>query len=75
MLSPGPAAVTRVQCKNPAGALLGWSVLECAVASAAACGCLGDVEKPEAAADDVLAQSPMQRTRARLGRSRASISP
>jgi O-antigen biosynthesis protein len=54
-------------------AFLVWSVLECAVACAAARGCLDDVEEPgEAAPEVVLAQPAVARAGAPLQGSRAS---
>jgi O-antigen biosynthesis protein len=57
-------------------AFLGRSVLECAVASAAACGCLAYVEEPEQQAlDVVLTQLAVDRAGAPLQGSRASMTP
>jgi GT2 family glycosyltransferase len=57
-------------------AFLGRSVLECAVACAAARGCLADAKKPEEAARDVvLGQLAVDRSGAPLQRSRVSITP
>jgi hypothetical protein len=51
-------------------------VLECAVASAAACGCLAYVEEPEQQAlDVVLTQLAVDRAGAPLQGSRASMTP
>jgi GT2 family glycosyltransferase len=59
-----------------AAVLLGRSVLECAVASAAACRCLDHaVEPDDAAAEFVVAQPAVDAAGARLRRSRASMSP
>jgi uncharacterized MnhB-related membrane protein len=55
-------------------ALLGRTVLECAVASAAACGCFADVEETEEAAPDVaLAQVAVGSAGVTLEESRASV--
>jgi hypothetical protein len=57
-------------------AFLGRSTLECAFASAAARGCLADVEEPkEAALDAVLAQRAVDRAGTPLQGSRASVTP
>jgi hypothetical protein len=57
-------------------AFLGRSVLECAAASAAARGCLPDVEEPEEGEPDVvLAQLGVDSSGAQLQGSRASMTP
>jgi GT2 family glycosyltransferase len=54
-------------------AFLGRSVVECAVASAAARGCLASVEKPEGAVDVALTQLAMNRAGAPLQASGTSM--
>jgi hypothetical protein len=57
-------------------AFLGRSLLECAVASAAARDCVADLEEPgEAEVDVLLAQPAVDRAGTRLQRSRASTTP